>query len=424
VNKPPHFLLVGNGPYSNRGCEAIVRGTMAILRRSFGEQITATVASFADAAEIARQAAAETDPALTHVCLSPPVRRLSWRWLLLQGYHRLHLRFCNPYPMLAHGGNKRNVALEIGGDNYTLDYGLPAKFLTLDRYLQEQHTPVVLWGASVGPFDEAPEFADAMLAHLRSLDAIYVRESTTIEYLRQREVAANVHEVADPAFALQPVAPQQAVLDQLRPDGAIGLNVSPLMAKYVTSGDSDRWTSLCCAVARRLCEETDHDILLIPHVTADPGNNDHLLLQAISRHLAPDYGDRVRCAPATLSAAETKWLIARCSLFIGARTHATIAALSSLIPTISLVYSNKGRGLNDDLLGTRAYCIEPATITPEGVAACARQALENAQQIRRILAERVPAMAQRAFAAGDLLRQLTLAQGKGSAPKSMDKAGK
>jgi hypothetical protein len=31
----PTFLLAGNGPYVNRGCEAIVRGTTKILREVY-----------------------------------------------------------------------------------------------------------------------------------------------------------------------------------------------------------------------------------------------------------------------------------------------------------------------------------------------------------------------------------------------------
>ncbi len=30
------FLLYGNGPSYNRGCEAILRGTISIIERSFG----------------------------------------------------------------------------------------------------------------------------------------------------------------------------------------------------------------------------------------------------------------------------------------------------------------------------------------------------------------------------------------------------
>jgi polysaccharide pyruvyl transferase WcaK-like protein len=400
---------------------------MAILRRSFGDQITATVASYGAPREIARQAAEETDPAINHISLmKSDLRRWSWQWILWQGYHRLHIPFCNPYTMLTHITQTADVALEVGGDNYTLSYGLPRSCLMLDRYLQSRRVPIVLWGASVGPFEDAPGFAEVMLAHLRSLDAIYVRESTTQEYLRQHSVAANVHRVADPAFALQSIAPEQATLDYVRPDGAIGLNVSPLMANYVTGGDADRWKSLCSDTVQLLCQRTERDIVLVPHVTAVHGDgndrhlaDDHGLLERMRQYLLPQFGDRVRCAPATLSAAQTKWLIGRCSVFIGARMHSTIAAMSSLVPTISLVYSDKGRGLNDDLLGTRAYCIEPAAFTPQSVAAATHQALANSEQIRRVLAERVPEMTERAFAAGELLKQVIVAHPSKASGRSM-----
>ncbi|MGH2713716.1 MAG: hypothetical protein ACRDSN_10900 [Pseudonocardiaceae bacterium] len=32
-------LLVGNGPYLNRGCEAMVRGTAVVLRAAFGDDV-------------------------------------------------------------------------------------------------------------------------------------------------------------------------------------------------------------------------------------------------------------------------------------------------------------------------------------------------------------------------------------------------
>jgi hypothetical protein len=32
-----NFLLLGNASYLNRGCEAILRGTVKILRSAFGE---------------------------------------------------------------------------------------------------------------------------------------------------------------------------------------------------------------------------------------------------------------------------------------------------------------------------------------------------------------------------------------------------
>ncbi len=35
MSENPTFILAGNGPYDNRGCEAIVRGTVKILRHYY-----------------------------------------------------------------------------------------------------------------------------------------------------------------------------------------------------------------------------------------------------------------------------------------------------------------------------------------------------------------------------------------------------
>ncbi len=44
--------------------------------------------------------------------------------------------------------------------------------------------------------------------------------------------------------------------------------------------------------------------------------------------------------------------ISMCRYFVGARTHATIAAYSCKIPTLVLGYSVKSKGIAQDLFGT------------------------------------------------------------------------
>ena len=60
----PELLLIGNGSYRNRGCEAIVRGTMEILRDEFGPDVRALAAVFAPPAVIAKQNVGEREPGL------------------------------------------------------------------------------------------------------------------------------------------------------------------------------------------------------------------------------------------------------------------------------------------------------------------------------------------------------------------------
>ena len=67
--------------------------------------------------------------------------------------------------------------------------------------------------------------------------------------------------------------------------------------------------------------------------------------------------------------------------FAGARTHATIAAISSCVPTLSLAYSRKARGLNQDVFGSQEYCVQPSEITPGGIAERMANLLANGDAI-------------------------------------------
>lgn len=59
------------------------------------------------------------------------------------------------------------------------------------------------------------------------------------------------------------------------------------------------------------------------------------------------------------SCEELKGYIARCRMFIGARTHATIAAYSSLVPTLAVGYSVKAKGIAKDLFGSYENYVIP-----------------------------------------------------------------
>jgi polysaccharide pyruvyl transferase WcaK-like protein len=60
------------------------------------------------------------------------------------------------------------------------------------------------------------------------------------------------------------------------------------------------------------------------------------------------------------SCEELKGYISKCRFFIGARTHATIAAYSTLVPTLVVGYSVKAMGIAKDLFGTSENYVLPA----------------------------------------------------------------
>ena len=78
-------------------------------------------------------------------------------------------------------------------------------------------------------------------------------------------------------------------------------------------------------------------------------NDDRIPIQA----LAQEFADTGRvCAVGDANCMQLKGYIARCRFFVGARTHATIAAYSSCVPTLVVGYSVKSRGIAQDLFGS------------------------------------------------------------------------
>ena len=351
----PLFILAGNGPYTNRGCEAIVRGTTKILREHFKDPRFLCITHIQSEEQFLKQCQKEIDPAITHLhshrlnkkqAVRDFWRPETWLYAYRHLFDTASFKYHVYREMLPYLDDAAAV-LSVGGDNYSLDYGVPRLFTGLDDIVLEKGKPLAIWGASVGPFDSMPEYEGYMSRHLREVPGIFARESVTIDYLKSIGVTENVCPVADPAFVMDPVKPE-GIEDVLPLDEeAIGLNLSPLMAKYVTGGDLKAWASKAASIIEGVTKTTEMPVYLIPHVT-NPGSNDHEFMQrALS--LIKDRNGNITLVSPGYNAAETKWIISRMALFAGARTHSTIAALSSGIPTLSFAYSIKAQGINRDI---------------------------------------------------------------------------
>ncbi len=397
------FLLVGNASYLNRGCEAILRGTVRILRNAFGEcRFTNANFDVTDPPYIP----AESDPQIVHRPLPTP-RRLSTRWAAVKAAERLwpslghHMRFGS----LREGLQDSEVVLSIGGDNYTLDYGIPWKFVNLDRYIVRHERPLAIWGASLGPFDKKPEFADLIHEHLkREVAAIFVRERRSYDYLMQHGIMDNVYLMGDPAFVMDPEPVASDRIGFEVPEDAVGFNLSPLMEHYIGDEKAAQLVDVAADLIDAVQSRFRCPIVLIPHVTS-PHSNDHELLKRIRERLVSKRATGVYLLPDTFDAAETKWVISRLACLIAARTHATIAAFSSGVPTVSLAYSVKAFGINEELFGHTEYVVRPEEFSTDIIMAKVAMALARTDEIRDVLREKMIDIRASALAAGVTLRE-------------------
>ncbi len=97
-------------------------------------------------------------------------------------------------------------------------------------------------------------------------------------------------------------------------------------------------------------------MVLVPHVTWR-SSDDRYPLGDIYREFRGD--KRVLMLPGGLNAPQTKGYISRCRFFVCARTHASIAAYSTGVPTLVLGYSVKARGIARDLFGEETGLVLP-----------------------------------------------------------------
>lgn len=240
-----------------------------------------------------------------------------------------------------------NIALSVGGDNYC--YRNSYKFLSyLNRELQEKGLHSILWGASIEPNLLENK---SVREDLQRYDALFIRESLSRDALYAAGIVDNVYFYPDPAFTLPR---QDYQLPELFEDGnTIGINISPLV-QSLENGDNITYKNYQKLIDYVL-STTSFKIALIPHVIV-AGNDDRVVLQ----QLLDEYKNSNRIIMiGDANCMQIKDCIAKCRYFIGARTHATIAAYSTFVPTLVVGYSVKAKGIAKDLFGTYENYVVP-----------------------------------------------------------------
>ncbi len=369
------ILLLGNGSNGNRGCESIARGTVAMFAEAgVPLQIRSGVIVSDDtqAAAVNNHAPLPGEPPQFPLRIKPS-RAISDRIRARLPGGRTTFVVEGLKPHL----ERADLVLEVGGDNYTLDYGPPWAFVDMDKLSLARGLPTFIWGASVGPFDAMPSVDAFMMRHLNSLAGVMVRESISYNDLVRNGVA-NCERMTDPSIFMDPEAPANAGFDTEAFDGAIGVNISPFMANAITAKNCAFWdvaevdlavlADFGAELVRRMLQAWPRPIVLLPHVFGPAGwNDDHRLMSAVCGRLNDSERIRVALPLRSLTAPNLKWIASKCSVFIGSRTHATLAAISTGVPTLAFGYSRKAKGLISDLYGSDMFCIPSADLTLERV---------------------------------------------------------
>lgn len=286
--------------------------------------------------------------------------------------------------------------LSVGGDMYC--YELSKKeAITANSTFHRAGAKTVLWGCSLEPeLLQEPEVVEDM----RRYALITPRESITTQALAAAGITENVKQFPDPAFALEPE--ETKLPGGFASGNTVGINISPMILRH------EKKDGITITNYRKLIdyilENTDCHIALIPHVMWK-NNDDRVTLN----ELYNGYQGNGRVVLfEDMPCRKIKYVISKCRAFIGARTHATIAAYSSEVPTLVVGYSVKARGIARDLFGTEEHYVLPvqSLADAEELINAFSWMMEREEEIRKRLQTVMPDYRKKAAEAGDEIRRL------------------
>lgn len=379
------YMHTGSG---NHGCEAIAR----TLSKIIGKSVTLYTRSkeedkrYVDLSDIFCEETGNTPSAKT---LEGMLMRVKMKGL------KQKYAFVEPaYKQLLKAANADTIAFSIGGDNYCYD-GMPEVLRILNKNLNKRGAKTVLYGCSIEP--ELMKDA-AIVEDLQRYSLIVPRESITYNALVQAGLEEKTILASDSAFTLESKVNDDA--EYLIGSNTVGINLSPL----VLEGGNTILFDAYCRLIEWILENTDMCIALVPHVIWK-GNDDRIPL----KQLYEKYTESQRIVLIEdHSAIELKGYISKCRFFVGARTHATIAAYSSNVPTLVAGYSVKSKGIARDIFGTDVnYVVDTKKLKTDEVLVNAFEWIyQNEDSIRTYLTEKMPTYINSAYNAKNALNKL------------------
>lgn len=236
--------------------------------------------------------------------------------------------------------------LDIGaGDSFTDIYGFKRfLFLTISKIrVLRNKVPLILSPQTIGPFEHwyTRVFAGWII---RNATMIFARDQLSHDYAINI-LGTDSHKTflsTDVAFALPYIKPSS----QNASETNIGINVSGLLFNGGYTGQNEfgltiNYPDLIRKVITFFIEKKCK-VHLMAHVICDnfATEDDYTVCQTLASEfpeivVAPPFSDPI----------EAKTAIAKMDLFMGARMHACIAAISSGVSVIPMAYSRKFGGL-------------------------------------------------------------------------------
>ncbi|MDD5700805.1 MAG: polysaccharide pyruvyl transferase family protein [Dehalococcoidales bacterium] len=253
---------------------------------------------------------------------------------------------------------------------------------------------------------------------LNKVKVIVSREQNTADYLRKIRVnKPELHITADIAFIFSPVSPdrlqeicQHEGINKKANKNIVGINVSHLVSKKSkTTQVKEDYMRITAELADYIVENFDTTVLLIPHSirmslwSCRPEEND---VEAVNEaYQCVRNKDRIIKISNKYTGQEMKGIISQCNIFIGARMHSIVAALSSYIPTTAISYSNKTPGIMK-MAGLENYVCDYKTMDFEELKAKVSDMWNHRDKLREAMIPKIDELKESVLLNGKLVKEM------------------
>lgn len=383
------IVMYLHGGSGNHGCEAIVNGTCHML-----EDIPKLLVTNSEKEDRLYS--------LEPLCDILQERKISEHFFAHVWYYVWRVVFHDPESFMRYrfrevlGKNLASLYMSIGGDMYCYD-ALKKEAIMANSTFNKAGAATILWGCSIEP--ELLKESE-IIEDMKRYALITPRESITMKALNDAGITKNVKLYPDPAFNLQ--SEKTELPHGFASGKTIGINISPMVV------GCEKTPGITISNYRKLIDHilqsSDNHVALIPHVVWN-NNDDRLTLKELYRGY--EANERVLMVR-DMSCRKLKYIISQCRAFIGARTHATIAAYSECIPTLVVGYSVKSRGIARDLFGSEEHYVLPVQTleSSEELIRAYDWLMEREEEIRVKLQQTMPKYCAKAKEAGKEVRRL------------------
>lgn len=344
--------------------------------------------------------------------------KLSRRWHQPESWARIRLaaKLGGLFNPAAQHILKADAILDIsGGDSFTDLYGDHRFRMVCQPKLTalEHQKPLILLPQTYGPFNtsKARRTAERIVRNSAMSWARDERSFATLRDLLGDAFDPTRHRSGvDVAFGLEAHDPGESLPSELREllehddpsEHPVGLNVSGLIyhdpaktrERYDFTAD---YQDLIHQLLLGLLQRTNASLFLVPHVLSPAGHyeSDPEACRLVRNTLPESLRSRVHLIPPSFDAGEMKWIISRCQWFCGTRMHATIAGLSTGVPTSAVAYSLKTQGVFETC-GLGQTVVDPRTHDTSHCVEALLDLFDRRNELSATLARHLPAVKQQA----------------------------